>query len=315
MVYNKSAFDALSLSVPTTWQEVIQIAPQLKAYGDGIAEATVRAANKDKTEAQLAPLIAAAKSQVVAASYDSTGNAFITFTRQFGGAYTAINFDTFKGQYLWRDNANTIAAMQFLKDNKAHIAIPEFWNQDYASVPFKNQQTFITISSSAGVRHNIPAADATTGKLLFELGVAPIPYNALQPEKKAVIQQGTNISLMRTGTSQEQLASWLFLKHMINTANTVDWAINTGYLPVRTSGFNSTRFQTFLNDPSANEIYISMGSNAAYLQTSYMFYDPAFIGSSRSRSQVGLALERILLGDGNITDALQVAFNESNLGN
>jgi multiple sugar transport system substrate-binding protein len=119
---------------------------------------------------------------------------------------------------------------------------------------------------------------------------------------------------MKTGTAQEQLASWLFLKHLINVENTIDWAMNTGYLPVRTSAYTSATYQNFLNNPTANQRYISMAANAAYLQSTYMFYDPAFIGSSRARTQVGLALEQIMLGDGDITAALQAAYDEANLG-
>jgi ABC-type glycerol-3-phosphate transport system substrate-binding protein len=314
MIYNKTVFTALGLQAPQTWQDIIAAAPQLKAHGDTIAEAKVRAANTGKTEQELQVLIAAAKNLIVPASYDSTGNAFITFTRQFGGAYTGINFTNFSGQYLWRDNTQTIAAMTFLKNNKSVITLPEFWNQQYASVPFVNQQTFVTIGSSAGVRYNVPAIDPTTGKPVFEIGVAPIPYNASMPNNKAVIQQGTNISLMKTGSAQEQLASWLFLKHLINIENTMDWAMQTGYLPVRTSAYESATYQAFLNNPTANQLYISMAANAAYLQRNYMFYDPAFIGSSRARQQVGLALEQIMLGNGDITGALQTAFDEANLG-
>jgi len=119
---------------------------------------------------------------------------------------------------------------------------------------------------------------------------------------------------MKTGTPQEQLASWLFLKHIISTENTTDWAMNTGYLPVRTSAYLSATYQEFLNTPTANQLPISMAANAAYLQSGYMFYDPAFIGSSRARTQVGLALERIMLGDGDIAAALLEAYTEANLG-
>lgn len=314
MIYNKTAFDALSLPVPQTWQDIIAAAPALKTYGDAIAEAKVRAANPGMTEMALAPLIAAAKALIVPASYDSTGNAFITFTRQFEGAYTSLNYTTFKGEYLWVNNANTTAAMQFLKDNKSVITLPEFWDQQYASTPFVNQQTFVTIGSSAGVRYNVPSSDPTTGQPVFQIGVAPVPYNAAKPNAKAVIQQGTNISLMKTGTAQQQLASWLFLKHLISLENTTDWAMQTGYLPVRTSAYESTTYQNFLTNPTANQLYISMAANAAYLQRNNMYYDPAFIGSSRARTQVGLALERIMLGDGNIAAALQDAFTEANLG-
>ena len=314
MIYNKTAYDALGLSYPQTWQDIIAHAPLLKTYGDAIAEAKVRAANPTFTELQLAPLIAASKMLVVPASYDSTGNMFITFTRQFGGAYTAINYQTFSGQYLWVNNANTFAAMTFLNTHKNILTIPEYWGQNYASVPFVNQQTFVTIGSSAGVRYNIPATDPTTQQPVFEIGVGPVPYNANMPENKAVIQQGTNVSVMKTGTAQQQLVSWLFLKWLIKTENTVDWAMRTGYLPVRTSGYLDTTYQEFLNNPTANQRPISMAANAAYLQSGYMFYDPAFIGSSRARQEVGIAMTRIMTGDGNITQALLDAFNEVNLG-
>ncbi|MCF7930996.1 MAG: extracellular solute-binding protein [Acholeplasmataceae bacterium] len=314
MIYNKTAFDALEIDEPETWQDIIAAAPALKAYGDAIAEQKVRDANPSKTELELAPLIAAAKALIVPASYDSTGNAFITFTRQFNGAYTGIDYQTFRGQYLWNDNANTTAAMQFLKDNNNIITLPEFWDQQYASTPFVNQQTFVTIGSSAGIRYNVPAVDPTTSLPVFQIGVGPVPYNGLLPDYKAAIQQGTNISLMKTGTPQEQLASWLFLKHIISTENTTDWAMNTGYLPVRTSAYLSATYQTFLNSPTANQLPISMAANAAFTQSGYMFYDPAFIGSSRARTQVGLALERIMLGDGDIAAALLEAYTEANLG-
>ena len=149
---------------------------------------------------------------------------------------------------------------------------------------------------------------------MFEIAVAPVPYNALMPNNKAVIQQGTNISLMNTGTEQQKLAAWLFLKHMISTENTIDWAMQTGYLPVRYSAYESETYQAFLTNPTANQLYISMAANAAYLQSDNMFFDPAFIGSSRARTQVGLALERIMIGDGNIAAALQEAYTEANLG-
>jgi len=314
MIYNKTVFDLLDIDEPQTWQDVIAAGPTLKAYGDTQAEAKVRAANPGLSPTELAPLIAAAKSLIVPAAYDSTGNAFITFTRQFNGAYTGIDFTTFRGLYLWNNNANTTAAMQFLKDHNDIITLPEYWDQQYASTPFINQQTYLTVGSSAGIRYNVPATDPSTGLPVFQIGVGTVPYNADLPAYKAAIQQGTNISLMKTGTAQEQLASWLFLKYLISTENTTDWAMNTGYLPVRTSAYQSTIYQTFLNNPTANQLPISMAANAGYLQSGYMFYDPAFIGSSRARTQVGLALERIMLGDGNIAGALLEAYNEANLG-
>lgn len=309
MIYNKTVLDKLGLAVPQTWQDIVAMAPQITAEGKLIAKAKVIAANPTKSEAQLTSEIAAAQALIVPAAYDSTGNAFITFTRQFGGAYTSIDFSTFLGNLLWNKNANTFAAMQFLKDNKTAITLPEFWDQDYASTPFVNQQTFITIGSTAGVTYNVPSSG-------FEVGVAPVPYNADKPNEKAVIQQGTNISLMSTGTAQQKLASWLFLKYLISKEVTTDWAMSTGYLPVRTSAYESTEYQTFLASTStdAKKAAIIAAANAAYTQSGFMYFDPAFIGSSKARTKVGSALERIMLGDGNIQGALDEAYNEAKKG-
>ena len=313
MIYNKDVFDRLNLTPPTTWQELIAMAPQLKAEGERLAEISVRgdSANIGVSETVLNQRIAAAKSLVRAAAYDSDGNAFITFIRQFGGAYTAFDYETGRGQLLWNTNANSFAAMQFLKDNSSSIVLPNFWEQNYASVPFVNQQVFVTFGSSAGIRYNVPGGVAAGLGSTFKIGVSPMPYNGDRPQDRAVIQQGTNISILNAGTQQHQLASWLFLKHIINTENTMDWAINTGYLPVRTSAYLHPTYQAFLNNTN-NPIAIT--ALAAYQQSQYFFYDPAFVGSSRARAQVGLALQRILFGDGQIQEALDEAFDEANLG-
>ncbi len=306
MIYNKTALDAIEADVPITWQDVMAMADDLKEYGDDIAESKLLADNPSATAAD----IQAAKDTIVPASYDSNGNQFITFTRQWAGAYTSINFETFEGNYLWNDSTNTTAAMQYLLDHKSDMTIPAYWGESYASGPFLNQQTFITIGSSAGIRYNIPNSETDQ----FEIGVAPVPYNADLPDEKAVIQQGTNISIVNTGSAEEKLAAWLFLRYLISTEVTIDWAMNTGYLPVRTSGYSSATYQNFLNNPTETQEPISLAANAAYAQSGYFFYDPAFIGSSRARNQVGAALAKIILGDGNIAAALQEAFDEATLG-
>jgi multiple sugar transport system substrate-binding protein len=316
MIYNKTVFDRLGLTPPTTWQELITMAPVLKAEGERLAELEVRnnPANANLTEAQLQQRITAEKNLVRPAAYDSDGNAFITFTRQFGGTYTSINFENRRGILEWNQNANTFAAMTFLKNNKDLLVLPNFWDENYASVPFRNQRVFVTIGSSAGVRHNIPGGFVPSNPTLgttFQIGVAPIPYNADRPNDRAVIQQGTNVSLLKKQNPQEVLAAWLFLRHLISTENTMDWAINTGYLPVRTSAYLHPTYQAFLDNPT-NPIAIT--ALAAYQQSQFFFYDPAFVGSSKARQEVGLALIRIMLGDGNIQAALDEARANAGLG-
>ena len=89
--------------------------------------------------------------------------------------------------------------------------------------------------------------------------------------------------------------------------------MSTGYLPVRTSAYESTEYQTFLASTStdAKKAAIIAAANAAYTQSGFMCFDPAFIGSSKARTKVGSALERIMLGDGNIQGALDEAYDQS----
>jgi ABC-type glycerol-3-phosphate transport system substrate-binding protein/predicted small secreted protein len=302
LVYNKEALAYAGITdeadIPTTWQDWFALSDQLIAYGK----------SKNPTQQGL----------VKAGSYDSNGNGFITFTRQFGGAYTAINFSNFRGQYLWVNNAQTTAAMQFVKDHNDIFVTPDFWDQQYATTPFALKQVAFAISSSAGARHtqtainNLPAADR------FEFGVAPIPYNKDMPENRAVIQQGTNISLVNSGTPEQRLVSWLFMKWLMSTDVTVDFAIETGYLPVRYSGYETARYQQFIDRtlPGMSSIQRSnaLSAGAAYAQSAYFFYDPAFVGSSKARTEVGIAFQRIVTGDGNIAAALQSAYDEATLG-
>lgn len=289
MIYNKTVLTELGLSVPQTWQDIIAMGPALRAHAQ-----------------------AKGTQNFMPAAYDSDGNAFITFTRQFGGSYTAFNYETGRGQFLFHTNQNTFSAMQFLKDNRNTITLPGHWNSDYATNAFLAQQVYITVGSTAGVWRNVPGGYTTNGLgTTFEIGVAPVPYNADRPQDRAVIQQGTNLSVLNKGTSIEQLVSFLFLKHMISTENTVDFAINTGYLPVRYSGqFDPTYVEFLGRDKDAK----ALAAKAAFEQSAYFFYDPAFVGSSLSRLQVGLALDRIMRGDGNIQEALNDAFSNANIG-
>ena len=285
MIYNQTAFTSIGKEVPKTWQEVVTLSPFLRTYGGQYNNL----------------------SQVIPVTYESTGNAMITFIKQFDGTYTSINYDTMTGECIWENNANTIAAMNFLKQNKNSIATPQFWKEEYATTPFMQQKTLAMISSSADIRYNIPPINQNTGQPIFEIGVAPIPYNSEIAHSNAVLQKGLDLALVNTGTDQEKLASWLFLKYITNTENSADWAIETGSIPVRTSALQSAPYQEFLNNPTIAQKYTSMVAHAMYLQLDDLFFAPSFMRSETVRVKIGYALERILYGDGNINQALEEA--------
>ncbi|NLC95510.1 MAG: extracellular solute-binding protein, partial [Bacilli bacterium] len=262
---------------------------------------------------------------VYAFAYDSSANAFITLTRQWGGTYTSIGSDG-KPILNFATDPKVEEMLNFFINlhNNNYFTLPKEWEQDYASEMFIQKKVFMTVGSIAGITYNVPKDNS------FEIGVAPIPYKT--EETKAVIQQGTNVMIMKNATPYEKLYAWLFIKYLTSTDVTVDWAMKSGYLPVRESGYNSERYQNFLafteeyqkseelrqlaidrwNSKPANanktiteqdiqnEIrdlkYISMAANAAYQQRNYMFVDPAFVGSSDVRKEVELMFDKIIVG-------------------
>jgi len=143
-------------------------------------------------------------------AYDSLANMFITLTRQWGGQYTGSN-----GQLLF-ENQQAIDMLTYYNTQKTAglFTIPAEWEQNYASTPFTNGQVFMTVGSTAGATYNVPANGS------FDIGIAPIPQKA--DATKAVIQQGTNISIMANGTEQQKLAAWLLTKHLTSVEATID---------------------------------------------------------------------------------------------
>ncbi len=332
--YNKTFFDAVlkGRPMPDTWQDLFALIDDiLDIKDDMIDDISFRwqAAGKPLTSAELQEV----KDQFVPFTYDSMGNAFITLTRQWGGEYTSRDPVTGKGQVKFI-NPNTTEMLNFFaEDSGRTFTVPQFWGVDYANnVSFKGT-TIFSVGSTGGVRYNTPVEN---GVELYEIGIMPVPYDKYNPSSRQVIQQGTNISLTNTGTAQQKLASWLFLKYITSKDVQADFGIVTGYSPVRNSSYETEAFQTYLlnADVELGDNYQAeglsqaayktayenkvkaMASRAASQQRQYAFYDEAFIGSSKAREEVGNAFERVMLYTGSdlattINNALQAAKEET----
>ena len=104
---------------------------------------------------------------------------------------------------------------------------------------------------------------------------------------------------------EEQKAAWEYLKFLTSADATTEWAMTTGYLPVRTSAYESETYQQFMaTDPT---------SVAAYSQSAYFISQPAFKGSYDVMIAVNNTLEEQILleSDAQTTlDALVKAVND-----
>jgi len=320
-IYNKTVFDKLGLQMPATWQELFEdVAPKLKVEGDRIAKEKVMEKHNITTDAQITPAIldeiTAAQSLVVPIAYDSTANMFITFALQWGGKYTSLSKNR-TGNLHFKDDENVKAAMQYLLDNKDTITVAARWGQKYATTPFVDKQTFVTIGSNAGVRHPVNAINSARDKGQdpgIILNTAPVPYNRNMPKNRMVIQQGPNIAAFSTDDPQVNLATWLFLKHLTSREVTLDWAKGTGYIPVRNSVLESNEFKTFTESKIEDQNAAALGARMAIEQKDYFLGTVPFPLATKTRDEVGAAVVRILTGDGKIQEALDSAYDNSRIG-
>jgi len=307
MIYNKTMFDRLIADgvideVPNTWQGLFELGPALMAIKDEIIDDIAANLNASPTLSvhKTPEEIQAIKDNFVPITYDSPANAFITLTRQWGGEYTGIT-SARTGVILF-DNAQTRSMLDYFFDNRDDVfTLPGKWGTEYASDAFKVGQTAVTFGSTGGARYNTPTV--VDGEYVFEFGLMPMPYNADMPQNRTAIQQGTNMSITTAGDDQQKLASWLFLKFLTSKEVQLDFALKTGYSPVRYSVYDTPEYIQFTQgldsdgEPLAGEaLMISLAANAAALQSDFLFYDQAFIGSSTARAEVEIAFERVILG-------------------
>lgn len=306
MIYNKDMVDALIdqgviSEVPTTWQDLFDIADDLMLVKDDIIDDIAAALNQSDNPSihKDAEEIQSIKDNFVPFTYDSPANAFITLTRQWGGEYTTIDAQR-QGVILF-DNDEVRDMLSFFFDSRQTVfTVPAQWGLEYGSDAFVKGQTAFTIGSTGGARYNTP--EEVNGEYVFEFGVVPLPYNEDMPDQKTAIQQGTNMSITTAGTEQEQLASWLFLKFLTSYDVQLDFALTTGYSPVRYSVYDDPIFIQFTQgldedgEPLTGEdLMKSKAANAAAEQASYLFFDQAYVGSSAARDAVEIAFENVML--------------------
>lgn len=281
LVYNKTYFSAQGYEFTDnqvlTWEEIETMADKMVGTGDNQCEFMI--------------------------NYDSSANLFINASKQWGAGYTDDD-----GNILV-DNPTTKSMLDYFKGliDEDILALPLEWEEAYGSKNFLAKDVCMTVGSTAGISYNDPAKQLEPAEQ-FDIGVLPIPQ--FDGKTEAAMQQGPNIAVMENADDAERLASWLFLTFLTNSENTARWAIDTGYLPVRKSGFASTLYQEFLNNPDADYLVESDSANAAYAQIGYNKYDPAFAGigkisSAKAREEAGYAFEAVYVGTLTVEQALE----------
>lgn len=199
------------------------------------------------------------------------------------------------GQILATDGASyafdsqagvdTLSMIQRLFEKKCVIEIPT--SERYGEQNrFGNGQVLFVFASSSGLPFY---GDTVTKGANFKWDIAMLP-NAGKP---AVNLYGASVSVYKT-TPEQELASWLVIKFLGETAQTSRWAIQTGYLPVRQSAKDPV-ITAFKADPLWGPVadsYAKMFDWAQYskIESPVAGYDPV-------RTLIDKDLMSIIIGD------------------
>ncbi|MDP3130994.1 MAG: hypothetical protein Q8N15_06680 [Bacillota bacterium] len=189
-------------------------------------------------------------------SIDDTPGLFATLSRQWNAPYA-----TSLGQPMF-DNETTIEMLDYLDQMflSRTLVFPVEWEENYASAPFRRGDVCLSQIESNGLSYSIPSA--TDGLLTHPFGIFDldfIPAVQLSEADEAVLSvdlgdeqvivqaalaaqvKTVNAGIAGASTDLEKIYAWFFLKHLTSTDASAEWAMTHGYLPVRPSGFSSTR--------------------------------------------------------------------------
>lgn len=157
----------------------------------------------------------------------------------------------------------------------------------YFSTPFGQGAAALYLGSSAGVPHVAPSAEE------INWSTAPLPtYNGTE----LTLFAGNDLGLFSSASEEEQAGYVAYMEFLLQTENTAEWAMETGYLPVRESALENTDYVAFLEE---NPEYA-----AASEMLSYGMSSPTFIGYGEFRNNMIDAMDEIALTETEPQEAL-----------
>lgn len=166
-------------------------------------------------------------------------------------ALTLLNWISAMGGVLF-DAQNSQATLDDAQAAAALAMLEDLLQEDCAycasgpgadRAAFAAQELLFTFGSTADLPEYAKAIyDTKTEKVKFAWDIAPLPHLTSAP---IVNVQGSVISILHT-TPRQQLAAWLFLKWFVHPENDVQWALETGALPVCRSSAEVAEMQANL---------------------------------------------------------------------
>lgn len=255
--------------------------------------------------------------------YDSDDNLFITLAEQYGLGYTSVNKQTGAGHL---DFVETDASGKFTGVSEGYMNLMKkfavaFQNKYFTTkgVIGKNVNYVSTtggmlfsIGSTGGVKYQFSDANP------FDVGVARIPQVTDVEADTKLINQGPSIAFMKRGADKNIIETrakgeWLFYKEWTSAAINCEWAINTGYAPIRESVKAMPDYLNYVSiqDKPTKTLDRLTALNAKYSGDTidYLFSSPVFSGSAKARTSVSGIFADIFKKTISTTDATPCPIN------
>ncbi|MGG7058867.1 extracellular solute-binding protein [Clostridium tertium] len=202
------------------------------------------------------------------AGFDSLNTYYTTFLKTEGKTFDS-SFDVTSEESAKAVNYY----LEGVKEGYFRIA----GTDNYLSGPFGNETIGMYIGSNAGENY---VKQGVGDK--FEVGVAPYPTNAS-------LQQGTDLYVFSSATAEQKTAAYEFLKFITSTEKQIQWASETGYMPVRQSAIDSEEYK------NSGSLIASILSDA----TKNLYTNPVITGADAAYREAGTVLEAVLADPNN----------------
>ena len=283
--YNKTEFDKKGYTMPKTWDGLWTLCRQIK---------------KDYSSVD----------SFVPLGINSDDNMFITFCEQMNIPFTSAAGEE---HYLF-NNDQAKALIRTLKgyyDEGLFVTERTSENNNYTSNRFvkgaSKNGSLMFIGSTGGTSYAWPNGGPSKA---FEVAVAVPP--SIDEKNPAVITQGPSITFFKRSSLKEKYAAWLFYKWITNTDNSAEYALLTGYEPVRNSSYETDAYKEMLAtpvDPDSDDktmLFAAVANTTVTMKKSY-FSSPVFVGSSKARDAVGEIFPAVALNEKTIDEAFDEA--------
>jgi multiple sugar transport system substrate-binding protein len=269
-----------------TWEEFFNVlCPALTNYNNGLADDKKILKTSEKFHSIM--------------GYDSDSNLFITLAEQYGYDYTSIKDG--KGSCDFVNDGMKSLMKTFHKGAKDGYIVSQGTTGAYCNTIFTKQNLLFSIGSTGGVKYQFDSTNP------MDVGVARIPHAGSTNGKKAVISQGPSVAVLDHNDAKRSKGAYLFWKWMTNETNSVNWALNSGYMGIRKSCYTN---QDYIDSNDETNFDLKTVDRLIARSNTYTqnildeFYaSPVFVGSSSCRTAAGNIMTWALNSSSDYTDA------------